>query len=321
MTSQSSQPSITIGVIPRERFAHAAESLRLLFEHTDLDFELIYVDCLTPARYWTQIERELDRHSNVRVIHRDEWLLPHQSKQLVAEASTTELTCLMENDLLVTAGWLTSLVDAMRKMSADVVVPRLFENSIDAGHGEQNLGHFVFTDTEAGKVLSILPLGPEAVSGADSGALHEVEVAEPHCYLFKTEVLKRTMPFQELINTRDFIDVFLTLKAAGVKCVYQPASRLTFMSPPPVHRDERPYYSFRWDMERAVWSHARIKEKWDLAQISDSVEFVRERRSRTSQWAWFWFRFKQRLPRRIARVRRALLSPLSKLTARRPQSA
>ena len=316
MTTRTSHPSITIGVVPRERFSVAAECIQLLYERTNLEFELIYVDTLTPRRYMAQIESQLEGRDNARIIHSDEWLLPNQSKQLIGEESTTELTCVMETDVFVLDGWLTSLVEAMAETSADVVVPRTFEGSTETNHGDRNLGHFVFTETEEGKVLSITPLDPEVASGAVLNRLTEIDASEPHCYLFRTDILKRIEPFREPVNTRDLVEISLALRAGGAKCVYQPANQVIFMSPPPVNRDERAHYLFRWDLDTAAWSHVRVKEKWGLAQMHDSMTFVKGRRAQTSQWSWQWFRFKLQLPPRIARIQRALRTPFTMFRAR-----
>ncbi len=64
--------SVTIGVVPRERFSLAAESLQRIFDCTDLPFNLIVVDCNIPARYRQQMDEVLNGRSNVKVIRTNE---------------------------------------------------------------------------------------------------------------------------------------------------------------------------------------------------------------------------------------------------------
>lgn len=302
--SEQERPSVTVGVVARERFSVAAESLRLLFQHTHVDFELIYVDSATPRRYWAQIERELSGHENVRVIHSEEPLLPNQAKELIAEASSTELTCLLENDVFVTDGWLSKLVDAMRIRSADVVMPMIYENSFGDTHGDKNLGYFNFRETAEGTRLEFLPIDT-VERGKEELPL--IDVAEVHCLLFRTEVLQRLRPFREPLTTREFVDTSLTLHRAGARLVFQPASEVVFMSPPPVERDEMRFFLAKWDLERAAWTHERIGRKWNLVGFPNSMSFVRERRHRISQRQLSWYRLRRRIVRRAKRTLRGLV--------------
>jgi len=40
---------VTIVVVPRERFSYTCQSLESIYEHTQVPFELIYVDGNSPA--------------------------------------------------------------------------------------------------------------------------------------------------------------------------------------------------------------------------------------------------------------------------------
>lgn len=112
-----------------------------------------------------------------------------------------------------------------------------------------------------------------------TAARRSIELIETHCILFRNEVLRRIGQFDEAVEqSRQEIDLDLGLHHAGVRCVFEPKARVTFSPPPPIYPEERDYYLFKWDVERARRSHARIKEKWNLVGVPTSIPFVEARR-------------------------------------------
>jgi GT2 family glycosyltransferase len=306
--NQAAQPTLAIGIVPRERFSVAAKCLRSIFENTRLDFELIIVDNCTPPRYWAEIEKILAGHENVQVIRTDRQLHPGPCKELIASASKQELTCLLENDVIVLDDWLPPLIAALEERSASVVTPLVLEDSPTKVHADMNFGNFDFRETKDGVELEIIPVAETAKELAGMKGLSEVDVAETHCLLFRTEILHRLRPFEEPLNTREFIDTSLTLHKAGFPIVFQPASRVVFKTPPPVELEERPFFLEKWNYTQAQWSHQRVREKWDLARIPESLPFLSERMNRITRWGWFWYTLTTRVPRRATRVLRETLA-------------
>ena len=307
LTNQT-QPTLTIGIVPRERFSIWPRALKSILDYTDLDYELIIVDNQTPPRYWAEIEQLLAGRENVRIIRTEKKLLPGPCKELIADVCDTELICLIENDVIVTEGWLTSMIDAIQEYPADVVSPMVLEGSPHKIHADKNFGHFKFVQTERGTELSIVPIAHTARELSQITSVTPIECGETHCLLFRTEALKRTKPFREPLNTREFIDTFLTLREAGVTFVFQPASRVIFVPPPPVEPDEMPFFAAKWDKQLAADSHRLILEKWNLAAFPPSIGFVTEHWYRASRVRWFFFSINTRVRRRLARELRQLFS-------------
>lgn len=273
--------SVTIGLIPRERFSVAALALERVLKHTELDYQLIVVDPSMPERYRARLETLTHGRPNVRYIHVDRNLLPNESRSLIAEASQTELTCFLENDSLVHEGWLTGLIAALEETNADVALSSVDEAAVeedghDQSHGMGNVGHFAFSDGPRGTTLKITRITRTMAPG-DLSRPCLVDVAEGHCMLFRTEVLRRVQAFDDFLNTREFLDTCIRLHKAGVPVAYQPRSRVTFVPPPPVEREEKQFFRFKWDYDRAVASHWRIATNWDLREFPRSLLFVAAR--------------------------------------------
>ena len=100
-------PTVTIGFVPRERFSRAPDALARILKSTTVPFNLLVVDCNTPRTYWQAMEELLSDRNNVKVIHKDHYLLPNASRNLVVSESKDEFVCLIENDVLVEHGWIS----------------------------------------------------------------------------------------------------------------------------------------------------------------------------------------------------------------------
>lgn len=268
-------PTITIGYLPRERFAVAAESIRSLYEHTSLDFELVVMDPATPARYLDEMHEALAPHDNWRVVHVDRPLLPAASKNLLlAEMGEVDYVCFVENDVLFTDGWLDALLAACESFPADVAAPLIREGRGRDGHFDRHLGSLERSTTHEGR-WEVVPLRRPRDAAERT---EPVQFVEQHCLLFRRAVFDRIGPFDDQLNTRDEVDLSLALHHAGARVVLAPAAVVSYVTPtgPPNH-DEMPFFGMRWDLERAAASRDRIRDRWSLVETPGDLEFVRYR--------------------------------------------
>ena len=265
-------PTITIGFWARERFVMAGESLASLYEHTTLPFELVVLDAATPERYLSEMQAVLEGHDNWRMLHVDHYLLPPAAKNLILSEVKTDYVCLLENDTLFTDGWLEALVEACETFPADVAAPAIREGRGEEEHFDSHLGSV--TQNEDG-LWEIKPL--KAARNEVPGP-ERVEFVEQHCLLFRRSVFDRIGPYDEELNTRDEIDLSLALYHAGATVVLEPRSIVNYV--PPSERpepDELDYYAMRWDLDRAIRSRERIRERWSLVETPGDLGFVRYR--------------------------------------------
>lgn len=269
---------VTIGFVPRERFSLAAESLQRIFDYTRIPFALIVVDCNIPAPYWEEMERVLEGRSNVDVIHRDRYLLPNQSKNLVIEEASGEYLCMIENDVLVQEDWLSTLIAACEEHPADVAVPLIVEGPLGTKdvHFDDALGEVRHIQGPEGSQLEIVPREEDKEYGWNAER-QTVQFMEQHCLLFRRSVFDRIGPYDEALNTRDEIDLSLSLYDADVPVVFEPKCVVHYIPPFPPRRDEVDYFFMKWDLHQGARSRARIREKWNLVEVPGSMEFVKDR--------------------------------------------
>jgi hypothetical protein len=273
--------TVTIGFFPREQFSLAAESLQRIFDCTHIPFNLIAIDCNTPKVYWQQIEQVLEGRSNVRVIHTDRYLMPNQSRNLVLKEADPqdEFLCFIESDVLVEDGWLSSLIQACEEHPADVAIPRIIEGRLGATkiHWDANLGQVNSIQTAEGTQLEILPLSGN--QRLDRGS-HRRKIdlsGEAHCQLYRRSVFERVTPFDDDVIYLDWIDSSMALYDSKIPVVFEPQSVVHFWHPYPPSQDDLDYFFRRWDLQQAAQELPLIQKKWNLVQMTASLDFVIER--------------------------------------------
>jgi hypothetical protein len=271
---------LTVGFVPRDRFCKAAESLKALYAHTSIPFELIIVDCNIPDRFRREMEQVLKGRDNVRIIRTDHYLLTHQALNLILPESRTEYLFLMENDVLVEEGCLPNLIAACREHPAGVAVPLIIEQQEEFKkiHFDDRLGNIERIETPEGIKRRIVEREVSKEYDEESER-RTVGMIETHCVMFRSDVFDLIGPFDETMSTRSEVDVSLALDDAGVTMVFEPKARVVYSPPPPVYPEERDYYMFKWDVDRAVQNHEHLVEKWNLEHLPHSVDFVKMRRA------------------------------------------
>src|SRR5262249_3825812 len=116
------EAEVTLGIGPRERFSVSARSLENIFEHTTYPFKLVYVSGGTTNRFKSHLENE-SRRKDFQFIHTDRYLSPNQARNLALRHVKSKYVVFVENDVLVTPGWLEALVGCAEETGAWVVGP------------------------------------------------------------------------------------------------------------------------------------------------------------------------------------------------------
>jgi GT2 family glycosyltransferase len=283
---------VTIVVVPRERFSYTARSLESIYEHADLPFSLIYVDGGSPARIRRYLAKKARQH-NFKLIRTEHYLSPNQARNLGLKQVETKYVVFVDNDVMVSSGWLKALVDCAEETGAWVVSPLTLmdhtgSQTVHAAGGTVNIkgehGQRVFVSRHdfAGKSLTDV-----------ASDLHPqpTELAEFHCMLILTEAGRRTGPFDErLFSMHEEEDFCLAVLECGGSVYFEPRSVITYVSPTPLTWSDLPFFMLRWS---EVWnsdSHRHFQDKWGVARDDRHIEIARE-----------WARDHRRIPLRLVR--------------------
>jgi Predicted glycosyltransferases len=274
---------ITIAIIPRERFSVSGRVLRALFNCTKIPFRLIIVDTNTPTKYLEQMKTAINGYKCVEFIYVNHYLTPNASKNLAIKATNTKYVVLLENDIEVSPHWLERLIEACKVENSDVVRPMIMMRKCGrlTPHFDSKVGGIeVITDSRGIKGYKFRPTHHPKY---DIGSSRRItQTMESHCLLFKKDIFDKIGLFNEELMSRDFLDLALKLYQSNISVVFEPSAVVTFLSPPPVKKEERDFYYFIWDIDRVKQSYESLINYWNIIDFPAAISFVNERHYHTS---------------------------------------
>jgi GT2 family glycosyltransferase len=280
-------PQVTIVVVPRERFSFTRESLESIYEHTEFPFKLVYVDGNSPPSIRRYLEAQA-REKGFQLIRTDYYLSPNHARNLGLSQVNSKYVVFIDNDVLVTTGWLAHLVQCAEETGASVISPL-----ICIGKPEQEIIHsaggeaHIRLDTKNGKVERRFR---EVMHGCNQPIANmrdhlqrqQTELAEFHCMFVRTEIFKQVGAFDErMLNTREHLDFCMLVTQAESTIYLEPTSIVTYVPGPPLEWTDIPFYMLRWSDAWAVASVQYFRDKWDLtgnetSKKGSSVSFRRK---------------------------------------------
>src|SRR5688572_21667831 len=193
---------VTIIVTPRERFNVALESLDSILAHTQGPYELVYGDGRSPRRVREGVSERAARHG-FRVVRTDRYLSPNEARNLGLADVDTPYTVFVDNDLLVTDGWLSTMMACAEETGAWAVGPLYFEGDpVDevihmAGGVMQLAGEPGRRSFKTEHRFQGTPLG-DVQDEVRRGACDFVEF---HCMLVRTEAVRDLGPLDESLRS------------------------------------------------------------------------------------------------------------------------
>lgn len=260
------KPAVTLVVVPRERFSYAQKSLEDIYANTDYPFELVYVDGRSPSQVRRYLERAA-REKGFRLIREERYLSPNQARNIGLAAVDTPYVVFLDNDVMVTPGWLAALMQAAERSGAWIVGPTILQGDPAAReiHMAGGIAHIteengrrvfyerhLFSRQHLPKVAEQLKEGP-------------VELLEFHCLLARTDIFDRLGPLdEELLSCNEHIDLSMAVREAGGTVYYEPSSIITYVMPPPFALSDLPYFMVRWSDDWNRRSLQRFRERWNL---------------------------------------------------------
>jgi hypothetical protein len=275
------RPPVTVAVVPRERFSESLRSLDSILPTLGPGDRLIYVDGKSPRAIAHQL-RQRQREHGFTLLRHDRYLSPNQARNLVLAHLETPYVAFVDNDLIVTGSWLDRLVRCAEETGAWLVGPLYFE-----GDPADRIVHM------AGGDLTIE--GPEGRRSCHTDhrfqgrRLDDLAVplqreacgfVEFHCMLARTEVFDRVGPLdEELMNTREHLDLCLAVRHAGGEVWFEPAAEVTYSTPPPLPLRDVPYFWLRWSDTWSQRSLSRFCEKHGIdPAYRERITVMRARR-------------------------------------------
>ncbi len=257
---------VTLLVVPRERFGLSRRSLESIYANTDTPFTLIYVDGGSPPA----TRRYLAAQSSARgfrLLRTDAYLTPNQARNLGIAHVTTPYLVFLDNDVLVTPGWLEALLRCAKETGASVVGPLYCMGEFEEQTVHMTGGHAHIFEKDGKRRFQedhrfwSRPL-PEVLPGLRR---EPCEMVEFHCMLVASRVFQQLGPLDEgLKSALENPDFCMSVRRSGGEVYFEPTSLVTYLPPPPLAWSDLPYFLRRWS---TAWNRAsleRFREKWDL---------------------------------------------------------
>lgn len=257
----------TVAFVPREVFSTTRRSLETLYERTSEPFELVCVDGGSPSGVRAYLEEQA-RVRQFTLVRTDHYLTPNQARNLAAAQVRTPYVVFVDNDVLVTEGWLGPLVDCARETGAWVVGPMYFEFLPEGRRLHMFGGECRITTNERGqKVYFERHHHAHELRDDVNEPLErrETELIEFHTVLCDMRVFTELGPLDEqMLCNAEHGDLCLTVRNAGQSVWLEPKSQITYAPPKKLEEEDRDFFLLRWSEAWALATHRRIDAKWGL---------------------------------------------------------
>lgn len=266
------EPQVTIVVAPRERFSYTRESLESIYSHTQIPFKLVYVDGGSPDHIRRYLEAQA-RKQEFQLIRTDYYLSPNQARNMGLSHVNSKYVVFIDNDVVVTPGWLQPLINCAEETGTTVVSPLICQGKpvheiVHCAGGESG----VLLETEGERtrrrmIEKIYKQGKLVADVQDSLQRQPTGLAEFHCMLVRTKIFEQIGLLDEaLLNTKEHVDLCITVVQAGGSVYFEPASIVTYVPGATLDWTDLPFYMLRWSDAWELASLYRLRDKWNLTE-------------------------------------------------------
>ncbi|PSB13284.1 glycosyl transferase family 2 [filamentous cyanobacterium CCP1] len=264
-------PKVTIVVSPRERFSFTQPSLESIYEHTQMPFHLIYVDGNSPppVRDYLVAQAAEKGFERVRVDH---FLTPNQARNMGASRVQTPYVVFVDNDVIVSPGWLEALVQCAEETNAAIVGPLTCQDepvheTVHFANGEAR----IIVDAKGRRRLreKMCRQGQKVANVKTKLQRIPAELVEFHCMLVSMDVFRKLGPLDEgFLNTKEHVDLCMGVTKAGGSIYFEPTSIITYVPGISWNWQDLHFYMLRWSDAWETASLSRLRDKWNLSEDS-----------------------------------------------------
>ena len=262
--------AVTIVVVPRERFSVSQASLESIYANTQMPFKLVYIDGGSPGYIKDYLESEAVK-KDFHLQRTEHFLSPNQARNLGVQHAQGRFVVFIDNDVLVSPGWLEALTGCAGETGASVVAPLYF-----IGDPEKEIIHMAGGDLQVEEKDNGLYMSEQHRFA--NRPLSEVKdrirrgrcgFAEFHCMLVRKQVLDDLGPLDEkLLSVHEHIDLCHAVELAGGSTWLEPDARVTYRADLPFRLSDIPYFKLRWSDDWNECSFNHIAGKWKLTAES-----------------------------------------------------
>jgi GT2 family glycosyltransferase len=256
---------VTVVVVPRERFSYSKISLESIYANTDVPFHLVYVDGGSPAPIRRYLERKA-KEKGFQLV-RSQYVSPNQARNIGLRHVDTKYVLFVDNDVEVTPGWLSALMQCAEETNASLVGPLYcigppVHEIVHMAGGEAH----ILEKEGLRRLYEKLRFCDQRVSDVRPQLRREpCELLEFHCMLARRSVFEELGPLDEaLLGTREHVDLCLTVREAGGTVWFEPNAVTSHVLALSYAWSDIPYYLLRWSDLWGQSSLRHFEQKWNL---------------------------------------------------------
>lgn len=264
-------PKVTIVVSPRERFSYTQTSLDSIYEHTQIPFDLVYVDGNSPKPIQAYLAAKA-AEKGFELIRFDHLLTPNQARNIGLARVKTPYVAFVDNDVVVSPGWLNALVQCAEETDAAIVGPLTCQDEPvhETIHFANGVARII-VDVKGRRRLreKMCRQGQQVTKVAAKLQRVEAELVEFHCMLANMSVFQELGTLDErFLNTKEHVDLCMGVTEAGGKIYFEPASLITYVPGIRWNWPDLHFYMLRWSDAWETASLQHLQQKWNLSEDS-----------------------------------------------------
>ncbi|NEQ33894.1 MAG: glycosyltransferase family 2 protein, partial [Leptolyngbya sp. SIO4C5] len=205
-----------------------------------------------------------------QIVSTDYYLYPNQARNLGLKQVTTPYLVFIDNDVIVSPGWLEALLNCAQETEAAIVGPLMcqYEPIHQEVHFAGGEAH-VWTDKTGRRRVreKMYDQGKTVEAIRHRLKRSPTELAEFHCVLVRRSVFDQLGQLDEtMLNTKEHLDFCMSVRETGETVYFEPDSLVTYLPGAPQDWSDVHYYMLRWSDAWTLSSLHRFRDKWQLAE-------------------------------------------------------
>lgn len=282
---------VTIAMIPRDTFALSGQVLDRLIETTPTGVRIIVMDTGASQDARQYMEQRC-RENGLTLMRSKDIATPNQTRNKAIELIDTKYVAFVDNDTLVTEGWLEPLINCAEETDAWVVGPVICERLPEATFLHGYDGELELRETSDGaRFYHDLHYNAHVRLDDVRHKLERTEtrVAELHAQLVAMEAFDKLGPYDDnIVNMYEYGEFQLRIHECGEKIMLEPGSIVTYVPPGEIPRADREFFEVRWCEAWTDLTETSLAAKYGLTPRHPDAKpvhnFVRRQRMLGKNW-------------------------------------
>ncbi|HEY4002444.1 MAG TPA: glycosyltransferase [Candidatus Xenobia bacterium] len=245
-----SDPTVSVVITARERFSPTLGCWSHLRRHSPSHLQWIAVDNGWPRSVKQDVV-------GVEWVEAPYYAPPNLARNVGLQAAQGEYVVFIDNDVMVTSGWLEALLACATESKADIVGPLYMVG--DRVHMAG--GSLRFEEGPSGRAMWEDHIHVDRRKDELNLSRGPVDYVEFHCLLARRGAIEGID--ENLLSLYEYMDV------CRARTVFvEPKSEVTYLSPPPFQAFDIPYFTLRWSEAWNLASALHFKSRWGVVSIT-----------------------------------------------------